>query len=269
MIYSICLELMFSEVPFYERFRKAKEAGFDAVAFWGWQDKELSKIKDECMKYDLSVTNFNGDEGEYSLLCPEDNEKYYENFLRTLETAKYLDCKAFMVHSDALNNWVAKPMSSRLTRKEKEDNIVMMLNKMAEECDREGIMLTYEGLNNIVDHLGYFSDSTDESVALLKQVKAGKVKYLYDVYHMQIMEGNIIGTIQKYKDYIGMIQFADVPGRNEPGTGEINLTNILRAVKEIGYEGVFEFELSPKKSTQEALAAILKCIKEAENAGGY
>ena len=102
-----------------------------------------------------------------------------------------------------------------------------------------------------MDHRGYFLTATAEAAAIIDEVQNPAVRVLYDVYHQQITEGNLISTIRQYIDRIGHIHVGDVPGRKEPGTGEINYRNVFRAIRDTGYTGfvVFECGLSEDADT--------------------
>jgi len=115
------------------------------------------------------------------------------------------------------------------------------------------VRLAVEPLNTLVDHVGYFLDSSEEGLRIVEEVASPAVGLLYDVYHMQIMEGNLIATIRRNVDAIYHVHIGDVPGRHEPGTGEINYANVLRALDEAGYDGWCGMEFSPSDSSAAAL----------------
>ena len=121
-----------------------------------------------------------------------------------------------------------------------------MLKKCAPLAQKGGITLVLEPLNTLVDHKNYFLSDPDRAFELIDAVASGNVKLLFDIYHMQIMKGNVIERLQKNIDRIGYIHAADVPGRHEPGTGELSYKNIFAALKEAGYNGFIGFELSPE-----------------------
>ena len=113
-------------------------------------------------------------------------------------------------------------------------------------------------LAGIPHHAGNYLNSTKAAAELIELVNSPFIKILYDVYHMQIMEGNITNTLKAYIDAIGYIHVADVPGRHEPGTGEINYPNVIKTLKELNYEGIIGFELAPLHDSKEAICRINK-----------
>jgi len=113
-----------------------------------------------------------------------------------------------------------------------------------------------EPLNTMVDHAGYFLASTDEGFEFIRRIGSPAVKLLFDIYHQQITEGNLINNITRHVDLIGYLHVADVPGRHEPGTGEINYLNVLRAAKGAGYTGLVGLEYEP---SGEPMASLKAC----------
>lgn len=101
-------------------------------------------------------------------------------------------------------------------------------------------------------------DAVKAAAEMTQLIGSPKLKVLYDVYHMQLNEGSLCGNIRSYGDQFGHIHVADVPGRHEPGTGEINYPNMLACLEETGYTGLIGFELIPKTTTAEAVEAIMK-----------
>jgi len=115
---------------------------------------------------------------------------------------------------------------------------------------------------NLIDHKGCFLSRCEEGFKLIREVGSPNVKLLYDFYHQQITEGNLIGNAIKNFDLIGLFHVGDVPGRHEPGTGEINYKNIFKALKEKGYEGYIGLEFMP---TIDHVDAVRQTIKLAVN----
>jgi hydroxypyruvate isomerase len=117
--------------------------------------------------------------------------------------------------------------------------------------------MNLEALNVIVDHAGNYLVYTREAAEMTRLIKSPKLKILYDIYHMQLNEGNLCGNISAFIDQIGHIHVADVPGRHEPGTGEINYTHVFNHLEKTGYTGLIGYELFPKTTTASAVKAIM------------
>lgn len=257
MIKSVCIETIFTEVCFEERFGLARKSGFDYVEFWSWQDKDLELIKELCARYSLHVASFSGDQS-HSLINAADSQEYFNFVKLSLEKARFLGCKYLVLHSNALGEGgVVDHEFTEISDSKKFETMVNVLKTLAPLVEKEQVTLVLEALNTKVDHVGNFLASTKVAAEVVRQVSSHNIKLLYDVYHMQIMEGNIINTIKDNLDVIGYIHIADVPGRHEPGTGEINYVNVMHALRTLQYDGVAGFELFPQSSSTQAAKIIL------------
>jgi len=132
------------------------------------------------------------------------------------------------------------------------ETLVSNVRFAAEETQKAGVMLVIEALNS-VDMPGFCLSTTKQVLALLKAADHPNAYVQYDIYHMQIMEGNLTKTIGQNIERIGHIQLADVPGRHEPGTGEINFDHVFRFIDGLSYDGWIGCEYNPSKTTEESL----------------
>lgn len=253
---SICIEMLFTEVPFNDRFRLTKESGFDYIEFWSWKDKNVEMIKNLCQTYELKVASFSGDQN-FSMIDENQRDDYIAFVEESIKTADFLNCKNLVIHSNALGEeGVVKHRYHELSTSKKILAMLDVLRILAPKVEKADVNLVLEALNTKVDHAGYFLSSSDQAFDIVGFVKSSHIKVLYDIYHMQIMEGNIIDTLRKSIDAIGYIHIADVPGRNEPGTGEINFTTVMKTLTAIKYEGIIGFELTPRQGSQRAINMI-------------
>jgi hydroxypyruvate isomerase len=147
-----------------------------------------------------------------------------------------------------------------LPRTEQMANAVAALRKAAPRLEKEGITAIVEVLNTYVDHAGYFLYYVRDGAELIDRVGSPNVKILFDIYHVQIMEGNLIQNIRNNIDRIGHFHIGDVPGRHEPGTGEINYRNVFKAIYELGdrFQGSAALEYNPLAPLEEDLADMRK-----------
>lgn len=139
------------------------------------------------------------------------------------------------------------------------ENCIVGLNRVKKVAESEGVTVCVELLNSKVDHRGYHGDHTPFGVEIVKAVNSPRVKLLYDIYHMQIMEGDVIRTIRQNKDYIAHYHTGGVPGRNEiDATQELNYATVCKAIVETGFTGYLAHEFVPKRdpltSLREAVA---------------
>ena len=253
---SVCIEMLFTEVPFEDRFRFSRESGFDYIEFWSWKDKDIQKIKELCRTHDLKIASFSGDQ-DFSMVDESQKDDYISFVKESIEIAKFLNCGNLVIHSNALGeNGVVINHYLNLRYNKKIAVMSDVLKTLAAIAEKANVTLALEGLNTTIDHPGNFLTSTKEAAELIRLVNSSYLKILYDVYHMQIMEGNIINTLNEYIDAIGYIHIADVPGRHEPGTGEINFTNVMKTLKKLKYDGIIGFELAPLHDSKKAVRSI-------------
>jgi hydroxypyruvate isomerase len=189
-----------------------------------------------------------------------DRDLYLKGVKQGIEVAKELGALNVFLMSDILQeDRTVKPMDRPVSDEEKEANTIAMLKEIAPLMEKADVVGVIEPLNTTVDHAGYSLCHTAPAVDLLKKVNSKNICLLYDAYHMQIMEGNVITNIRAFHDYFGHFHLADVPGRFEPGTGELNYYNILKALSETGYDRIVGFELEPKMaSSSEVMRRLLK-----------
>ena len=260
MKYSACIEMLFQELPFLERIHAAKKAGFHAVEFWLWQNKDVKGIKKALDETGMSVGVFQGNiEGR--MTDPGDHDRYVAGVRRSIETAKYLGAKTLFLMSDILqaDRSVLEPPRP-ISEQDKLAATLRVLNTLKADAAAAGITFVIEPLNTTVDHRGYSLSHSAPAFSIVREIDSPNIRALYDIYHMQIMEGNIIQTIRENMDAIGYIHVADVPGRHEPGTGELNYRNIFRAIGESGYAGIVGFEFEPTGDSGEAVKRVFEIV---------
>jgi hydroxypyruvate isomerase len=251
------LTMLFKEVDFLDRFERAAEEGFKAVEFlfpYEWDKDELKDRLDsnglEMVLHNLPAGQWGA--GERGLAClPDRVAEFREGVALAIEYATALGCPRL--------NCLAGIPPVTLTHEEKQEALVSNVRYAAEETQKAGIKLLIEALNS-QDMPGFCLGSTKQVVDLLKEVDHPNAFIQYDIYHMQIMEGNLTRTIGQYIEKIGHMQLADVPGRHEPGTGEINFGNLFRAIDEMGYDGWIGCEYNPSGSTEAGLGWVKKYL---------
>lgn len=261
MKYSCCIEMIYGEYDFIKRIYKAKEAGFDCVEFWCWQNKDIKAIKKALDDTGLQIGVFQGNlEGR--MVDPNDHDKYIAGVKESMEVAKFLGADTLFLMSDIMKedrSVLETPYP--LTSEEKTESTKAVLRALSAAASETGFTFVIEPLNTKVDHRGYSLCNSELAFQLIREVGDSHMRVLYDAYHMQIMEGNIIETVQRGIDTIGYFHVADVPGRFEPGSGELNYLNILRALKGAGYDGKVGFEFTPRNgNSDEVVDHLFKTI---------
>jgi hydroxypyruvate isomerase len=254
---SICIEKIFLEVPFYERFKAVKDAGFDYVEFWTWEDKDNDRIQALVRAHALQVASISGDK-LFSLIINEEREQYLEYLARSLIVAQSLQCQHVVVHSNGIDKGKVTHDGAGISYAKKVASMTRTLDRAAKMAEDAGVTLVLEAVNTY-SMPGYFLNTTVEAGDIVRVIGSPNLKILYDIWHMQQMEGNMAHYLTQYIDVLGYVHIGDAPERHEPGTGEINFDKIKRTLKSMGYEGVFGFELVPSESSAKC-CEILKAF---------
>ncbi len=251
---SPCIEMLFGEVPdFYDRFAAAKAAGASFFEFWNWTGKDLPRIKALAGENGLSIGAFcvageNREFNEKRLMYREAIPAFLDVCRESIGKAKALSCPTLIVTCGNERN--------DIPRAEQHTNIVLALRAAAPLFEESGVTLVLEPLNVLVNHRGYYLDSSYEAFSIIEETGSPNVKLLFDVYHQQISSGNLIDTIRKYGDLVGHYHVADVPGRHEPGTGEIAYPRVFRAIAETGYDRLVGLEYRSVAPSAESFRAV-------------
>jgi hydroxypyruvate isomerase len=186
------------------------------------------------------------------MVNPDDHPRLIEDFKKNIDIAKILGCKRLI----GLTGNTRSDVSSE----EQTKYIIDCLKKLAPIAEQAKVTIVMEALNPLVDHKGYFLTHCDQTMDILKAVNSPNVKMLFDIYHMQISEGNVIRNITTNIDRIGHFHVADNPGRHEPGTGELNYQNIFKAIASTKYDGFVAMEYGAlDKNYEKAIKAVLAC----------
>ena len=248
--FSANLTMMFNEVEFLGRFERAAKTGFKAVEYMFPYEWPKEQLAGELESHKLEQVLFNfpaGDwaAGERGIACLPGREREFKDGVEmALAYAEALRCPAL----NCLVGLTPEGVGADKVRQTLVDN----LQFAADALEKKGVRLVIEMLNdNAVP--GFHLVRTREALRLLDEVNHPNLRLQYDVYHMQIMEGNLIDTISANISRIGHIQIADNPGRHEPGTGEINYPNVFAAIDAAGYEGWIGCEYMPAGTTEEGL----------------
>jgi hydroxypyruvate isomerase len=245
------LSMLFTEVPFPDRFALAAEAGFRGVEYLFPYPWEPQLLKDQLEQHNLAQVLFNmppgdWDAGERGIAClPDRIDEFREGVAEAIRYAHALGCHQV----NCLSGLRPDDADGELLWQTLRDNV----RWAADELDRAGIRMCLEAINSRVDMPGFLLDTSGKVVELIRQVGRPNVRLQYDIYHMQIMEGDLIRTMERLMPVIGHIQFADNPGRHQPGTGELNFPALFAALDRMEYEGWVSAEYRPATNTGESL----------------
>ena len=246
-----------SKMPVPDALALLARLGYDGYEMFDWRDAKVLEIFVGLKnKYPLRCECLVGNKGVTAPGCGLVNPREREEFLRqmgmAIEAAKKMESPQLVTLTG--NELGGMPRSEQMT------NAVEALRAVAPQLEKNGITAVVEILNTYVNHAGYFLYRVRDGAEMIDRVGSPNVKLLFDIYHVQIMEGNLIENIRNNIDRIGHFHIGDVPGRHEPGTGEINYRNVFKAIYELGdrYKGSAALEYGPLAPLEENLAAMRK-----------
>lgn len=252
-----CIDTLYTELPFAERFAAAKQDGFEAVEFWDWRVHDVAELRRASEAADICISGFNGD-ADYSLIDPTHKEKYLDYICQSVATAKVMGAESITIHSNALGDGgIVVNHYENLSDTIKLCSMYDMLVECAVIAEKSGIRMNLEALNVTTDHVGNYLRTTRMGAEICRLIGSPMLKILYDAYHMQLNEGSLCDNISQYCDQIGHVHVADAPGRHEPGTGEIQYAKVFAHLENCGYTGRLGFELFPETDTANAVKAIM------------
>ncbi|MCU0491373.1 MAG: TIM barrel protein [Chloroflexaceae bacterium] len=233
--FSVCVETIFTNMPFEQRLEHVHDQGFEAFEFWGREGKDMNITLALKHALRLEVSAFLG--SKEPLVDAAQRPAFLKDIARNSAIAADLACERLIV--------LAGTTLPGVSREEQRASLVAGLREAAVLAADADVTLLLEPLNAI-DHPGSFLTSSDEGFAIVREVNSPNVRLLFDVYHQQISEGNLSQRITQNLDLIGHFHIADVPGRHEPGTGEINYDHLFWLLREQGYKGYVGLEYIPQ-----------------------
>ena len=232
----------FKKVDFCDAIRTVAELGFDAVETYRWRDLDLDRVRatlDETGVELLSMCTT-----EFRLTDPSYRDAWVEGVKETCIAAERLGVKKLITQVG---------QDTGAPREEQHASIVAGLKAGAPILEKYGITMMIEPLNTLVNHPGYYLWSAIEGFEIVREVASPSVKVIYDIYHQQVMEGNIIPNITNNLDVIAHLHGAGHPGRHEMQNGESNYRFIIDAVDAAGYSGAIGLEYNPLMDPIESL----------------
>jgi hydroxypyruvate isomerase len=244
------LSMLFTEAPLLERFERAARAGFELVELQFPYEASAAAIRERLVAHDLKMVLHNLPAGDWAggdrgIACqPARVEEFRAGVAKAIEYATTLGVPQL--------NCLAGKAPAGVDDATVRATCVANLRFAAAELKRAGLRLLVEPINNY-DVPGFWLNGTAKAISVLDEVGADNAFVQYDIYHAQRYEGELAATITKHLARIGHVQFADNPGRNEPGTGEINLPFLFAHLDRIGYTGTVGAEYKPLTTTEAGL----------------
>jgi hydroxypyruvate isomerase len=243
------LTMLFTEHRFLDRFGAAKAAGFQGIEYMFPYDFDKQELAERLRQYGLTqvlhnLPAGNWSAGERGIAClPDRKKEFQEGVDLAIEYARALRCPQVNCLAGIAPS--ASPERVRST-------FVENLHYAAEKLEAAGILLVIEPVNTL-DIPGFYLNRTQQALNVIAEVGSSNIKLQYDIYHMQIMEGDLARTIERQLGQIAHVQLADNPGRHEPGTGEINYSFLFEFIDRLGYGGWIGCEYKPQSTTEAGL----------------
>jgi hydroxypyruvate isomerase len=245
-----CAEMLWRDRPIEWRASRLKELGF-GVGLWNWPDHDLAKLEATGATFTIMNGYLRGrltdDEGANELLATA---------RQTAQVGKRLRVARLNLHGTGLGDGGLPVQAIEVATGAMWLKARDTLCRIADMAEQEDVVFTLENLNLPVDHPGVPFGRAEDTLALVSSIDHPRLKLNLDLYHAQIGEGNLIELCRRCLPWIGEIQVADVPGRMEPGTGEVNWAGIARALRESGYAGPVGMEAYASGDPEQALAAF-------------
>jgi hydroxypyruvate isomerase len=255
---SVMLWTVFQKLPFEERLEKVAEAGYHALELVGSEYRNWSEVdfrRANRKRHEFGIT-FDVTAGiAHGVADPGAREAFLSDLRQALPAMDKIECRAIIV----LSGNVVPGMS----RAEQHQSCIEGLKRAAEIAEKNDISILLENID-LEENPRYYLWSVAEGFEIIASVGHPRVKFLYDFFHEQISEGNLIEKLEKNIDKVGLMHVADVPGRHEPGTGEINYANIYRKLAMLKYNRYVAMEFIP---TGDPVESLRRARQEALRAG--
>jgi len=236
------LSMLFGDLPFLDRFEAARKAGFDGVEYLFPYDFDAGELREKLDRHrlvqvlhNLPAGNWAGGERGIAIL-PDRQEEFRNGVDKAIAYATTLGCTQVNCLAGKLTDGLDPALARTV--------LVENLRYAAKAFSQHGLKLLVEPINTI-DIPGFFLTTSAQTLALLDEVGADNAFLQFDIYHMQIMQGDLARGLERHLARIAHVQIADNPGRHEPGTGEINYPFLFRHLDAIGYDGWVGCEYVP------------------------
>jgi hydroxypyruvate isomerase len=229
-------EMVFLDLPFIERVCRIGDLGFE-VEIWDWTTKDVAALARTGVIFSSMTGYVTG-----TLADADGAEEFLRTAEQSLKVAEQLDCPRLNVHGTGLDDRGLPVVATETVTPAMWLTAARTLTRLAELGERAGRVFTLENLNTAVDHPGTPFARAADTIALVEAVGSPHLRLNLDLYHAQIGEGNLVELVERALPLVGEIQVADVPGRREPGTGEIHYPVVAATLDRLGYTGVVALE---------------------------
>jgi hydroxypyruvate isomerase len=255
--HSVSIKFMWADLPLPERARRAAAAGFDCVELWDWRGEDVDALADACRESGIEIAGFFGHSGG-ALIDPSQRERVLAYLAETVEVAERVGARQLHMFSDDRGpEGFAKhpPLTEAAMRRSCVDG----LRECVQLIEGKPMELVLEAINNVFVP-GYFLQDTSAALELCREIDHSQVTMFFDCYHQQLTRGRLIENMVEALPYAAAVHVADVPGRHQPGTGEINFHSLKRVLEEQEYDRQLTFEVAPVDGDSDAAVSAIKEI---------
>ncbi|QGG40811.1 TIM barrel protein [Aeromicrobium yanjiei] len=233
---AVCSEMVYTDLPHLERVARIRDAGF-AVEIWDWTQKDADALVAAGAEFTSMTGYVTGD-----LVTPAGADDLLRTAEQSIPFAQAIGCPSLNLHGTGLGEGGIPVLPVEVVTGDMWLAAVRTLSRVAELGERHGVTFVLENLNTEVDHPGVPFAKAADTLALVSAVDSPHLKMNLDLYHAQIGEGNLAELIRRAVPHVGEVQVADVPGRCEPGTGEVRWSYVAQVLADAGYDGVIAME---------------------------
>jgi hydroxypyruvate isomerase len=252
--FAVNIEMWFTKLPFLDRIRATAALGFPGYEFWPYepQMERLDEIRKLNEQLGVVATQFTAWGFKPGMNDPQNRDAFVKKIEEACKVARRLNCKLMTV--------VAGDDIPGMSQPQMHENVIQALKKAAPICEEQGITMILEPMNIRVDHKGHCLYGSRDAMRICSEVNSKAVRINWDLYHMQISEGDLCGHLKEgfAAGHIAYLQLADHPGRNEPRTGEIHYNRVLKQAHDLGYRGFVGLECRPKGDELSAAKAVAR-----------
>ncbi len=254
---SVCLDALCPQTEPAQAVRRLAELGVHTVEFWGWKNRDLPALAAACRENGVTVAGMCTT--SFSLTQPEKRQEFLAGLRESIDAAKSIGCGMLITQSG--------PDTGAPYALQKK-TVLNGLCAAAPLLEDAGITLALEPLNRRKDHPDTWLEHSDEAFALVREVNSPCVKVLFDIYHQQVSEGDILGHLLPALDCVCHLHAAVVPGRDALLGGELDYPALLRRIADAGYDACVGLEYFPAQRTADGMPADLPAVLEALHAVG-
>ena len=247
MRYCVPIPCFFGQMDFCDAVKNVKKLGFDAVETYNWRNLDLDKVRETCQETGVELLSMCTT--EFNMTDPQRRKAWLDGLAISCEAANRVGAKKLITQVG---------QDTGAERQVQHDSIVTALTEAKPILESTGVTIMIEPLNTYVNHPGYYLWSSAEAFEIIRQVDNPFVKVVYDIYHQQVMEGNIIPSVTGNLDCIAHLHSAGHPGRHELQYGENDYKVIFAAVDKAGYQGACGLEYNPLMPPEESLKEFLR-----------